>query len=148
MQIQIHGKPSFSKDGRKAQVVVLIGGKSITRHAERRFLGGPRSTGYFGLNIDERAVPLNERYEAEYKAAERELDVAEAALTLAERELDQAKNAVIVTEESVIAELVAAVETATAACKKADEKLGDAGTKLDIVQRELPLEVQFIGDDL
>ncbi len=154
MQVEIHGKPSFSKKGARAQVVVLVGEgrnrRSVTRHVERR------GYSWVGLNPDERAIPLNERYEHELTGTQHQLGQEEEELDVLKRRLEALE-----TEEKEVAslydaaaldverdKLVEAITMARAKAAFAALVLADAEVKLTIVQREVPLEVEFYGDEL
>ena len=147
MQIEIHGKPSISANGRKAQVTVLIGKgynrRSVTRHAVRR------GYAWVGNNPDERAIPLNARYEAELAEAKNKLSIAETALDVLKKTLDKANEVIQEVAVAIVKdELETAITTARANAMAADIAVDDAEKKLAQVQRELPLEVEFVGDDL
>lgn len=96
MQVQIHGTPSYSDGGRRAQVTVLVGEgssrRSITRHVQKRPCGNG-SFGWFGLNIDPRAIPLNELYEQKLAEAKGNLASAKAALDELKKKLEIANEA-------------------------------------------------------
>lgn len=149
MKIEIHGEPSFYTKRRKqmAQVVVLIGEgaqrRSTTRHAE---LKGGR---WFGLNPDERAIPLNNLYTADLINAKAELAGEQATLNqllekLAELEAETPEDILAVaTRKEMLVELKAAIDEAHAFVMFAKTEVEEAELKLRIVQQELPLEVEF-----
>jgi len=157
MKVQIHGEPIFSKRGARAQIIVLVGEgrnrNSITKHAQRRVVG-PNAVGYFGLNPDERAIPLNEQYEAELAEANSKLTIAEAALANLEKKLGMANEATPETEidEIANADTMVILSVMIQKCKleivAAIKAVDDADKKLAIVQRDLPLEVEFVGPGL
>ena len=156
MQVEIHGKPSFSKNGARAQVIVLVGEgrnrRSITKHAERRAIG-PTTVGYFGLNPDERAIPLNEKYEAELAETKSDLTSAEAALRILQKKLEEVGDVdpSKVDEINIAAAkamLEGMIETVKLEVYAAEFIVDDAKSKLDQVRQDLPLEVEFVGGDL
>ncbi len=102
-----------------------------------------------GLNIDERAIPLNERYESELTIAKGNLASTEGKLELIKKQLEKANevepNGFIANVAIAIvkAELEAALDVAEEAVATTTEVVDDAETKLHIVQRELPLMMEF-----
>jgi len=137
---------SFSEGRKGGQITVTIdegrNRHSFTRHLHRQ--GGA----LVGLNIDERAIPLNKRYEDELRTAEADLTSAEAALKVLEKKLgvvadvDPSK----VDEVNIAAAkamLESMIEIATAEVATAMSFVNDAEVKLHIVRRELPLMMEF-----
>ncbi len=156
--IEVSGASTYTRGaGRNkktfAQVTFLSGEgsarRSRTAHPEFR----PRD-GYIGLNPDSRAVPLNALYERELREAESGLDVATSALTQLEDQLEKSQETeaasvpqamIIITVELEIGLMIEAAKTKVEAARKV---VYDAEKKLNIVQRELPLEVEFVGPGL
>lgn len=139
--VEIHGEPSFSADGRKAQVIVLIGEgsncRSMTRHAVRE------KGLLVGLNPDPRAIELNDRYEEEFAKSQSAVSKLEAELTALSVELEQAKTAEVLDDER-IEYLVNAIEDVEVAIQLASADLNDADVKLRIVQQEFPRRIAFV----
>ncbi len=161
MQVQVNST-SISKNHQRAQVTVLIGEgrnrRSVTRHVEQHPIG-KKSFGWFGFNPDPNAVPLNELYEDELIIAKSNLASAEAVLADLEKKLEKVEGV----EKSQMAldnilgdiavavvknELLGAIETAQDTVYASTALVDEAETKLDIVQREVPLEVEFVGPGL
>ena len=102
-----------------------------------------------GLNIDERAIPLNERYEVELAETMGDLTSAEAALDSLKKRLEKVNAA----EPERFIENVAvaiikmetemAITAARGAAMQAQKNLDDAKKKLTIVRLELPLMMEF-----
>ncbi|MBI2062188.1 MAG: hypothetical protein HYT64_00620 [Candidatus Yanofskybacteria bacterium] len=144
---------SKSANGKHAQVTVVTGEgrnrRSFTRHVESR---GYHS--WVGLNIDPRAIPLNKLYEQELAEAKSELFNAEAAVRNLEKKLeniDKSPEGDIITESMLLAAYVALdeqLEIAQDDVCVAAKSVDDAKTKLDIVRREVPLEIEFTGPGL
>ena len=131
---------SFSEGKKGGQITVTVGEgrnrRSFTRHLHHQ--GGA----LIGLNIDGRAIPLNERYEAEFAEAQAEMASTEAELKKLMKERDEKTTDPTVTDEDK-AVLEATIAIATVKVLDATEVLDDAETKLDIVRRELPLMMEF-----
>ncbi|HEY4475007.1 MAG: hypothetical protein A3J46_03285 [Candidatus Yanofskybacteria bacterium RIFCSPHIGHO2_02_FULL_41_11] len=139
---------SESKKGTKAQITVVVGkgrgSLSFTRHLERR-----NGYDWIGLNIDPRAIPLNEKYEEEMQAAGLILTVLESDLKRLENRLEDISKAPegdIITEFMLLAahvDLEEQLEIARDNITTATMAVDDAETKLNIVRRELPLMMSF-----
>lgn len=146
MLIETHGKASVSRNGRKAQVTIVIGAgstrRSVTRHIEYR-----PGRGWFGLNPDPRAVELNDHYEAEFTEAQSAVSKLKAKLTALIVEQEQAYVAETMDDKKIDG-LAIAIKNVEVAIHLAIADLNDADVKLRIVQRELPREVQFTGAGL
>lgn len=137
---------SESADGKHAQITVTVGEgrnrRSFTRHLEYR-------GGWVGLNIDERAVPLNERYEQELDEAKNELSNAKSSLKNLRDEFMkmEAETPENIDEVAMLKEIKTELtETITGAELRfyaAEAIVDDAEAKLDIIRRELPLMMQF-----
>ncbi len=135
---------SFSEGKKGGQITVTVGEgrnrRSFTRHLNSAMVG---------LNIDERAIPLNERYESELTIAKGNLASTEGKLELIKKQLEKANevepNGFIANVAIAIvkAELEAALDVAEEAVATTTEVVDDAETKLHIVQRELPLMMEF-----
>lgn len=137
---------SFSEGRNGAQITVTVGEgrsrRSFTRHLQRR--GGA----WIGLNIDERAVPLNKLYEAELRKAEIDLADAETWVKDLQKRLEvvgdvDPSKVDEINIEAARAMLDGMIETAELDVYAAAFILDDAETKLAIVQRELPLMMEF-----
>ncbi len=154
MKVQIHGKPSFSKDGKSVQVTILVGEgckrRSEPRHAERGRYG------WFGLNTDPLAIPLNARYEDELDTAKNDLASAEVALKDFRKRLEdvEAQTPDLETTigdikiKAVKAMLQGLIKTTELEVNAVEAIVDDAKSKLDQVQNDVPLEVEFIGAGL
>lgn len=142
---------SFSLSAKKnrAQITIVTGEghnrRSFTRHVQRR------GYNWIGLNIDPRAVPLNEKYEQELAEAKSKLASAEAAIRSIEKKLEDVSKAPegdILTESMLLAAYVTLedqLEILQDDLRTATLAVDDAEAKLDIVRREVPLEVEFSG---
>lgn len=138
---------SESANGRGAQITVTVGEggerRSFTRHLHRQ--GGR----LMGLNIDPRAIPLNELYEQEFAEAKSELASSEVALKgLREKlakvgtETPENINEAILLQE-MKAELEVYISAAEGVRGAAADVAIDAEERLDIVRQELPLMMSF-----
>ena len=108
-----------------------------------------------GLNIDERAIPLNERYEQELAEAQSNFSVAKARLSGFKERMPRIEDGTAEPEETAMSaidtvmfgdfktKLAAHIEGAKNDVAIAETALNDAETKLDIVRRELPLMMEF-----
>ncbi len=138
---------SFSEGKKGGQITVTVSEganrRSFTRHLKRQ------NGAWVGLNIDERAIPLNERYEQELTEAKREFASAEAVLKalLRKREalIEATEDGPVASERERAITLATAPEIEAAEDKVAEatEAVDDAEAKLDIVRRELPLMMEF-----
>jgi len=144
---------SRSANSRKiTQVTVLIGSGSKRRSVTRHISLVGRS--WIGLNPDPRAIPLNEQYEQEFAEAKSELVSAETRVGIIEKKLEEISKAPegdIVTESMLLAAHVTLeeqLELAQDNVYAATADVADAKAKLNIVRRELPLEVEFDGPGL
>lgn len=160
MKIRTHGKASLSRDGRRAQVTVLIvdidgrNRRSITRHV--RLVNGS----WVGLNPDERAIPLNKLYKDKLRIAQDDLASAVSILAGLRRKLEEEENLTfeekvqLYTEnvgdasEKVKEMLCDDITRAELEVYAAEALVDDAESKLDQVRREHPLEVEFVGAGL
>ena len=126
---------SQSKKG-GGQVTVTVGEgrnrRSFTRHVNQSMVG---------LNIDPRAIPLNEKYEQELAEAQDNLTIVETELKKLHEKLARVEAE---TPETIVdafmlkemkAELEAAIGSTQASVSFADVELRDAETKLDIVRQ-------------
>ena len=139
-----------SKGGKQITVTIGEGSnkRSHTRHLHRQ--GGA----LIGLNIDERAIPLNERYEQELAEAKSKLASAEAALDGLKKKLEviegvEPHDAVeTLGVDAAKAMIKAMIEIIMVEVTTAEEHFIDAKAKLDIVRRDLPLLLEFHGPGL
>ena len=135
---------SFSEGKKGAQITVVVGEgrnrRSFTRHLDRNG---------FGLNIDERAIPLNRHYEQELAEAKRKLASAETALKSLRKRLEEAEKVEPETlfqgllVEVVIAEIGDMIAAAEAEGAEATVALEDTEAQVEVVRRELPLMMTF-----
>ena len=140
---------SFSEGRKGGQITVTVGEgrnkRSFTRHL---------SPALIGLNIDERAIPLNELYEDELAIANGDLACAEARLKGLKKGLEDAKaqakvalsNDIASVSAGIIAELETAITRTELEVYAAKFIVDDAEAKLDIGRRELPLMMRFYRD--
>ena len=139
-------------NGKRAQVTIPTG-KGLNQRSVTRHIGlvGDR---WIGFNPDERAIPLNERYEDELTVAKSKLASAEAALKDLRKKLGEVETD---TPETIIdaamlkemrAELDEAIKIAQNNVYAASADVDNAKEKLNIVRDELPLEVEFFGPGL
>ena len=138
---------SMSK-GQKRAMVTVTTGEGAHRRSTTRHIGFTDGA-WFGHNPDERAVPLNRRYTAELLAAKGDLAGEQATLTQLEEELLKLETTEPTTEMDTAmiagykAELAEAISEAKALVNFAEASVAEAELKLHIVEKEVPLEVEF-----
>lgn len=129
-------------------MVTVTVGEGAQRRSTTRHIGFVNGA-WFGHNPDERAIPLNQRYTAELLAAKGDLAGEQATLTQLEEELlkletaEPTENMDAAMIAGYKAELAEAIAEAKALVDFAEAGVAEAGLKLHIVQREVPLEVEF-----
>ncbi len=143
--IKISRVVSFSKNKTHAQVIVLVG-KGRNQRSHTRQL----NHAMVGLNIDPRAIPLNEKYAEELAEARSEMLQAKKELKELLDYRDNVLNVEATEEKSILsdeerADLEAKIEAAQNALHGTENALYDAQSALAHVRRECPRQCEFTG---